>query len=69
MIIKILLLAAAIAAIYFLFFRKIATRTKKNKKSSDETLVECEKCSTYTSSKEAIIKNGHFYCSKECADL
>lgn len=68
MIIKILLLAAAIAAIYFLL-RKISAKAKKEKTGSDETMVECKKCGTYVSSKEAIIKNGHFYCSKECAGV
>jgi capsular polysaccharide biosynthesis protein len=42
---------------------------EKKEKNSDEIMVECEACQTYTSSKEAIIKNNQYFCSKECANL
>ena len=32
-------------------------------------MVECQKCGLFISSKDAIIKNGKYYCSKECAEL
>ncbi len=64
MIIKYLALVAVLAFIYFAFFRKKIT--KKEIKDS-ETMVECAECSTFLSTKEAIIKNNNFYCCKECA--
>ncbi len=63
MLFKILLLAAVIGAIYYFFIKK-----KPQLPKDSETMVECEKCGTFVSSKEAIIKNGRYYCSKECAN-
>ncbi|MDD3324373.1 MAG: PP0621 family protein [Sulfurospirillaceae bacterium] len=66
MIMKILIFIAILVIIYMVFFKK----TKgKEKKIEGEAMVECEKCSTFVSDKEAIIKDGHFYCSKECAGV
>ncbi len=49
------------------------TKGVQAKKQEDEdlmldkdTLVECEKCSTFVVKSEAIIYNGKYYCSKEC---
>lgn len=73
MIGKILLIAALVAFIYFLFFRgrKVTQKTseKKDNKKVEEIMVECDKCSTFISQKEAIIKDGKYFCSKECAGL
>ena len=41
----------------------------KNGDKSAEVMVECAKCGTFISSKEALIKDGRYYCSKECAEL
>ena len=62
MLFKILILVAIIAAVYYFFFK-----AKPITKQDEETLVECKKCHTFVSSKEAIIKDGKYYCSKECA--
>lgn len=59
---KILAGAIVVALIYFLF---VKNRGKKPTTELEE-LVPCEKCGTYTSPKEAFIRNGKFYCSKEC---
>jgi uncharacterized protein len=32
-------------------------------------MIECAKCTTFVSDKEAIIKDGHFFCSRECANV
>lgn len=73
MIGKILLIAALVAFIYFLFFRgrKVTQKTneKNENKKRGEIMVECDKCSTFISQKEAIIKDGKYFCSKECAGL
>ena len=62
MLFKILLLAAVVGAIYYFFIKK-----KPSIPKDSETMVECEKCGTFVSNKEAIIKDGKYYCSKECA--
>ena len=73
MLVKIALFVAVMFLIYIFFFknsRKDEIRQKKEKKNSDgETMVECKECSTFVSHKEALIKEGHFYCSKECGRL
>lgn len=74
---KLLVIALVIGAIYYLFFRKPskaadnsgAANGKKEDKKLDDVMVECAKCGTFVSSKEAIIKDGRYYCSKECAAL
>jgi len=55
--------------IYKLLGGKLPTigKSADEKKLDDDTLVECEKCSTYVTVKESIIVSGKHYCSKECA--
>ena len=70
---KLLLVIAVIAAVYFFFIKKKTPLTKernehKKEKDEDETMVACETCGTYISTKEAIVSSGKFYCSKECRD-
>ncbi len=73
MLMKILLLAVVIFGIYYFFIKQKPIKNIKKetpKKDIDEDImVECTKCKTYVSNKEAIIKNGKYYCSKECAGL
>jgi uncharacterized protein len=73
MLIKIALFAGVIFLIYIFFFknsRKEDIQKSASKKVLEgETMVECRTCSTFISHKEAIIKDGLFYCSKECARL
>ena len=63
MLFKILLLVAVVAAVYYFFIKK------KPLPKESETMVECSKCGTFVSNKEAIIKDGRYYCSKECAEV
>lgn len=68
MIFKILILVVILTAVYFIFFKKPSTVQDKEKKQKEsDTMVECKSCQTYISNKEAIIKDGKYYCSKECA--
>ena len=60
-----LIVILLIAGIYYFVIRKPSL--KNPKQPSEEIMLECEKCGTYISSKEAIIKEGAYYCSKECA--
>ena len=71
MIFKFLIFAVIMFIIYTLFFKKSEQKQKPAKKREEdgEVMVECSKCSTFVSKDEAIIKNGQFYCSKECAEV
>ena len=70
MIFKILIFLAVLFAIYVLFFKKKGNNDLSKKGSKDsEIMVDCKGCGVYVSSKEAIIKDGFYYCSKECAKL
>jgi len=75
---KILLTIAVIAGIYFFLIKKPEVAKKRKERAEDERrkpkndediMVECEKCSTFVSSKEAIIVDGKYYCSKSCAGI
>ncbi|NPA81031.1 MAG: hypothetical protein GXO31_00280 [Epsilonproteobacteria bacterium] len=66
--------------IYIVFFKKenllskvkeAAKKTDKKKRDKEESevMVECSKCGIFISSKEAVIKDGKYYCSKECAGV
>ena len=74
MFFKILVLILVLMAVYYIFFNKSEKKNRKkhhhkeNDKISGETMIECAKCGTYVSAKEAIIKDGKYYCSTECAN-
>ena len=73
MIFKLLVFAVVVFIVYTLFFKssrgKVEQPKKKNRQKDSDTMVECVKCSVFVSEKDAIIKDGKFYCSKECAGL
>ncbi len=78
MIFKLIILAVVLYIIYTLFFKnqnfieKIKPKEQKNPKEKNpevDTVVECHKCGVYVSTKEAIIKDGFYFCSKECAEI
>ena len=60
------LLLILVALILFFYFLK--SNKKDFKKDGEEVMVECKKCGTFVSIKEAIIKDSNYYCSKECAN-
>jgi len=62
MLFKLLLLIAIIGGIYYFFIKKKPLPSKES-----DVMVECEKCHTFISSREAIIKDSKYYCSKKCA--
>ena len=43
--------------------------TKKDNQpnNNDNDMVECATCSLYVEINEAILSNGRYYCSRECA--
>jgi len=73
MIFKILVFGVVVFIVYTLFFKSsrgtIKQPKNKRKKLDSDTMVECTKCSVFVSETEAVIKDGKFYCSKECAGL
>lgn len=75
MILKILIVGAVIAAVYFLFFKtkpeaKVAKKSakKESKKLDAEEMVECTTCGVYAEIEECILSNGKYYCSRECLE-
>jgi len=75
MIFKLLVFVVVVFIVYTLFFKtnrgtvEQPKRKKKSRKIDGETMVECTKCSVFVSEKEALIKDGKFFCSRECAGL
>jgi len=75
MLIKLLIFIAIVFLIYIFFFKtqrkeEISKQKSHSKKVIEgDTMVECHACSTFVSHDEAIIKDGHYFCSKECARL
>jgi len=68
---KFIILGILLYAIYYIFFKKPVIsqkKTKDNLKQESETMVECTKCKAYVSVNEALIVDGKYFCSKECAD-
>lgn len=71
MLLKLLLVIGIIAAVYFLFIKKrpaVSGTDTKPRKNDDDTLVPCEACGVFVTTKEAFIKAGKFYCSKACME-
>jgi len=73
MILKLLLIAAVVYGVYLIFFKKRKHVTQestspkpKRKKVETNEMVECHECALYIEISEAILSNGHYYCSKEC---
>jgi len=69
-----IIIAALIAIIYFLYFKKKPQKVH-NQKSKEKTekyesndMIECNKCGVYSELGESILSNGKYYCSTECAD-
>lgn len=75
MLMKGLLLAGVLLIIYIAFFKKsnkvenVSRKKTKKQVPKGDVMMECEKCETFVSEDEAIIKDGKFYCSKKCAGL
>jgi len=74
MILKLLLIIAVIATVYFMFFKKKPIQNKSEKKdktkadkSEANDMVECPTCGVYSEVSESILSHGKYYCSSECA--
>ena len=69
---KWLLVIAVVGLVYFFFIKKKPlpeegkTPKKKKEKFDEDDMVECKKCGTYISLKEALLRDGNYFCSDEC---
>lgn len=69
MLFKIIVFLVLAFVIYYFFIRKLLTKEKDKSTKNDgaiEMMVECDNCGIFVSSKEAILSNGKYYCSKNC---
>ena len=71
---KIIMIILIGLVVYFLFIRgreldPLQNKPKKKDKNKqiEDTLVQCAKCDVFVSDKEALIKDGKYFCSKDCA--
>lgn len=65
---KLLLLVGALVAVYFIFFKKKSLVPPSADKTQDEAMIPCAKCDTYVQVKEAFMRDGKYYCSRECME-
>ena len=71
MILKVLLIAAVIGVVYFLFIKKKPSTKSQSQKRSDSDLKTndmevCASCGVYVDIDEAILSGTNYYCSREC---
>jgi len=70
MILKLILFGLIIYGLYRLMGGSLLPNKKSKKENNlelpEDTMVECQKCSTYVSISEAIKYKGKYYCSTEC---
>lgn len=74
MLLKIIAFITVIFLIYIFFFKSkredtVSKKSSEPKKLEGDTMVECQKCTTFVTYDDAIIKDGQFFCSKECAGV
>jgi uncharacterized protein len=58
--------------IYVKFFKKpkqLSSNQNEFKKMDSSIMVSCDKCGTFVEANDSIIKDGKFFCSKECAGV
>ncbi|MGD9970543.1 MAG: PP0621 family protein [Sulfuricurvum sp.] len=68
MLMKLLLLVAVGTVVYFMFFKKKENVPPTSDTSSDEAMIPCAQCGTYVQAKEAFMRDGKYYCSRECME-
>ena len=75
MILKVLLVLAVIATVYFMFIKKkplknTEPKVKKthNNKAESNDMVECKTCGVYSELSDSILSGSSYYCSNECLE-
>lgn len=66
--IKLLVLVVAVAAVYFIFFKKKSLIPPSSNTSAEEAMIPCVRCGTYVQVKETLMRDGKYYCSRECME-
>ncbi|MBD3799684.1 PP0621 family protein [Sulfuricurvum sp.] len=66
MLLKLLLLIGIVFVIYTIFFKKRPLSSHSDDSSQEDAMIPCSKCNTFVSPKEALMKEGKYYCSHEC---
>jgi uncharacterized protein len=66
---KLLLLIGVLVGVYYLFFKKKKSLTPPSSDNSqEEAMIPCAKCTTYVQVKEALMRDGKYYCCRECME-
>jgi len=76
MILKVLLVLAVIATVYFMFIKKKPLKTSKSHTKKRDTsekiesndMVECQSCGIYSELSDSILSGSKYYCSTECLE-
>lgn len=68
MLLKLLLLIGLLSTVYFVFFKKKSLTPPSNDHSQEEAMIPCATCGTYVQVKESFMKDGKYYCSRECME-
>ncbi len=74
MILKLLLVIAVVAGVYFFFIKKKPLKSpkspkiKNSEKLQSSDMVECKSCGIYAEVGDSILSGSSYYCSKECLE-
>jgi uncharacterized protein len=66
---KLLLFTGLLVGVYYVFFKKKAITHAASDNSQEEAMIPCAKCGTYVQVKESFMREGKYYCSRECLEL
>lgn len=67
---KLLLLIGVLVGAYYLFFKKKKSLTPPSPDNTqEEAMIPCAECDTYVQVKEALMRDGKYYCSRECMEV
>ena len=65
---KLLLFIGLLVGVYYVFFKKKALNPPSSDNTQEEAMIPCAKCGTYVQVKESFMREGKYYCSRECLE-
>jgi len=65
---KLLLLIGVVVGVYFLFFKKKTLKPPTSDNGQEEAMIPCAHCGTYVQVKETLMRDGKYYCCRECLE-
>ena len=65
---KFLLFVGFLGAVYYVFFKKKSLTPPSSNTTTEEAMIPCVKCGTYAQVKESFMRDGKYYCSRECLE-